>query len=124
MIKSTIIHFFQSLKHGFSACHDELAVRRLFVFIKENLNFESLLNGLMQKKLLNEREKENYVCSNCTRYYWSERLLKLIIKKKRCKEFVAFMHQMPCHKHILEKILEVKENAAGETQKAANGNYV
>lgn len=94
------------------------------MFIKDNLIFESLHDGLMQKKLLNEKEKEDYVCSNCARHYWSERLLKLIIRKKKCKEFVAFMHEMSCHKHVSEKIREVQEKATGETQKAATGNVV
>nr|XP_034318199.1 sacsin-like isoform X8 [Crassostrea gigas] len=102
-------------------CSDEYVVRRLFVFIKDNLIFESLQDGLIHKKLLNEKEKEEYVCSNCARHYWSERLLKLIIKKKRCKEFVAFIRQMACHKHVSEKIMEVQEKAKGGTLKAANG---
>lgn len=92
------------------------------MFIKDNLIFESLQDGLMQKQLLSEKEKEEYVCSNCARHYWSERLLKLIIRRKRCKEFVAFIHQMSCHKHVSEKILEVQEKAKGGTLKAANGD--
>lgn len=92
------------------------------MFIKDNLIFESLQDALIHKKLLNEKEKEEYVCSNCARHYWSERLLKLIIKKKRCKEFVAFIRQMACHKHVSEKIMEVQEKAKGGTLKAANGD--
>uniref|UniRef100_A0A8W8L7N5 Uncharacterized protein n=1 Tax=Magallana gigas TaxID=29159 RepID=A0A8W8L7N5_MAGGI len=107
---------------GSLGCSDEYVVRRLFVFIKDNLIFESLQDGLMQKQLLSEKEKEEYVCSNCARHYWSERLLKLIIRRKRCKEFVAFIHQMSCHKHVSEKILEVQEKAKGGTLKAANGD--
>lgn len=93
-------------------CLDALAVRRLFVFMKENLNFESLQDELIQRKLLHEKEREDYVCKTMSKHFWIEKLVKLIIKNRRCKEFVAFINDMPCHKHISEKIVEVQENTA------------
>lgn len=86
-----------------SECLDALAVRRLFVFMKENLNFESLQDELIQRKLLHEKEREDYVCKTMSKHFWIEKLVKLIIKNRRCKEFVAFINDMPCHKHISEK---------------------
>lgn len=91
-------------------CLDALAVRRLFVFMKENLDFESLQDELIQRELLHEKEKEDYIYKTKSKHFWNEKLIKLIIKKRRCKEFIEFINDMPCLRHISEKIVEIQKN--------------
>lgn len=93
-----------------SECLDALAVRRFFFHERKHLNFESLQGELIQRKLLHEKEREDYVCKTKSKHFWIEKLFKLIIKKRRCKEFVAFINDMPCHTHISKKIVELQEN--------------
>lgn len=85
-----------------------LVVRRLFVFLKENLLFDSLQDELEQNKLLTQIERDDYVCKDKCKYYRCERLLKLIIRKGRCNEFIALINNMPCYQHISEKIMEFR----------------
>lgn len=87
-----------------------MAVRRLFVFIKENIDFESLQDELIQRELLHEKEKEDYIYKTKSKHFWNEKLIKLIIKKRRCKEFIEFINDMPCLIHISEKIVEIQKN--------------
>lgn len=109
----------------FSEYSDEFAVRRLFIFIKDNLNFETLQDELTQKNLICDKEREDYICQTKYNHLRSERLLKLIIRKKRCPEFVTFMKEMPDHrcKDISDKILELQEKVR-ETQEASEGNVI
>lgn len=92
-----------------SECPYEFAVRRLFVFLKERLEFETLQNGLIQRNLLQGKEEEDYVYKDRGKLLRNERLIKLTIKKNRCKEFVAFISEKPCHKHIADEIAKVKK---------------
>lgn len=50
-------------------CLDALAVRRLFVFMKENLDFESLQDELIQRELLHEKEKEDYIYKTKSKHF-------------------------------------------------------
>lgn len=70
--------------------------------------FDILQDELVQRKLRLENEKDDYVCKDGASHFINERLIKLIIKKKRCKEFVQLLGEMPCHKKIFDKILEVQ----------------
>lgn len=93
----------------------KLAVTRAFEFIKENLMFDTLEDQLVQRKLLLKKEKEDYVCKNGANRFKNERLIKLIIRKNRCEEFVKLFKEMPCHKHIFERIMEVLEKEGEST---------
>lgn len=68
--------------------------------------FDMLQDELVQRKLLLENERDDYVCKDGANHFRNERLIKLIIKKKRCKEFVKLL--MSCHKEIFDKIVEVQ----------------
>lgn len=91
---------------------DEFAIRSLFVFLKENLDFECLQDLLIHGNLLSAKEIDDYVFNVRGRHNRCERFLKLIIKKRRCHEFVAFLHTLPSEKFISEEILKVQENEA------------
>lgn len=91
------------------------AVRKAFGFIKENLMFDILQDELVQRKLLLENERDDYVCKDGSSHFINDRLIKLIIKKKRCKEFVELLGEMPCHKTIFDKILEVQRKGREST---------
>lgn len=79
------------------------------MFLKENLLFDSLQDELEQNELLTQSEKDDYVCKDKCMYIRCERLLKLIIRKRRCNDFIALINRMPCYKHISEKIVEFRE---------------
>lgn len=100
---------------------DEFAIRRLFVFLKENLDFEFLHDLLIQENLLSEREIVDYVFNVRGRHNRCERFLKLIIKKDRCHTFVAFLHTLPSEEFIYEEILKVQEN---RIKKDTTGNEI
>lgn len=102
-------------------CIDEFAVRRLFVYLKENFSFEAIRDELIQRGLLYNKEIEDFVCRDQNKHFRSERLLKLIIRKKRCKEFVALIKEMPCQRHISKKISDF-QILIYTTQPASTGN--
>lgn len=102
----------------------ELAVRRLFIFLKKTVNFENFQEDFTQINLLSEKELKDYVLT-VHKYFRSEKFLKLMIKKRRCKEFVAFMLELPDyhhhHRHITEEILKFMRY---ETHKASKSNII
>lgn len=94
----------------------------MFVFLKKTLNLDYYQDEFVQRKLLSERELKEYVLT-VHEYFKCEKFLKLIVKKKRCKEFVACMLELPNHDHdhITEKIRDFIENV---NQKAIEGNAI
>lgn len=100
----------KKIKITFSDCLDEFAVQGLFGFLSENLNFESLQDELNQRKLLSEKETKDYIYHAPGKHFRGGKIIKLMIKKRRCKDFVACLQENSHHSHICEKILEVKEN--------------
>lgn len=83
------------------------AVRKSFVFLKDSLNFEDLKDELIQEHLITNKEIEDFI----GRQFKSERLIKLLIRKKRCQKFISFI-KMSSHKQIIEKIeREILENS-------------
>lgn len=95
----------------------ELTVRRLFVFLKENLIFNNLQDEFYARDFFPDNESEEYVFGKTEDYYRVERFLKLLVKKKRCKKFLECMHELPSHEHVLDEILKFQKN---ETNTALN----
>lgn len=83
----------------------ELIVRGAFIFLKENLDFELLQDDLIQRQLLNKREREDLICSDQRKAFWYERYLKLLIRRRRCNRFIQFINRMPFHSHIFSNLL-------------------
>lgn len=79
------------------------------MFLKEKLIFDPLLDGLIQRNILNKRDIEDYIC-NRGKYFRIERLIKRIIWKKRCSDFVAMINKMPGLEDIAERIRDTLEN--------------
>lgn len=79
------------------------------MFLKENLIFDSLQDELIQRDILNNRDIEDYICKQ-GKYFRIERLIKRIIWKKRCSDFVTMINEMPGLEDIAGKILKTKEN--------------
>lgn len=104
----------QFLLGFFSDSPDAFVVRRLFVFIKEHLLFDSLQNEFTERNLFPDKESRTYVLSATGQYYRSERFLKLLINKQGCKEFIACMRDMHGHQHIHERIRKF-QNFEGNT---------
>lgn len=94
-------------------CLYEFGVRRLFVFLKENLNFDYLQDEFIKRKLILERDLKEYILT-VPEYLRSGKFLKLIIERKRCQEFVSCMQEFPELQHIYERIREYKKNQASE----------
>lgn len=103
-------------------CLAELAVRRLFIFLKKNLNLDYFREYFNAKDLLSERELKEYVLT-VHEYFRTEKFLKLMIKKKRCKEFIAIMLELPDHDHhhITE---EIRKFIINETRKPSKSNGI
>lgn len=110
-----IYHAFESY---FSDNTAELIVRELFIFLKENLDFGLEQDDLIQRQLLDQREKEDHICKDQCKAFWSERYLKLSIMKKRCNKFFAFIHDTPSHRRISCKIIsrEIEEMNKSNTR--------
>lgn len=61
----------------------------------------------IQENLISKRELAEDILT-VHKYLRSEQFLKLIIKRKRCQEFVACMQEFPELEHINERIREFK----------------
>lgn len=83
----------------------ELIVRKAFIFLKENLDFELLQDELIQRQLLNKREREDLICSDQRKAFWCERYLKLLIRRRRCNRFLKFINGMQFQSHIFSNLL-------------------
>lgn len=94
------------------------------MFLKENLNFDYLQDDLIQRNILSERELKEYVDLVHEKYSRCEKFLKLIIKKKRCKEFVTSLGELPERKSIIKKIRKVKKNTTPMTLKGNATNEI
>lgn len=94
------------------------------MFLKEHIDFKTLEDELIQRNLLLEKEREDYVCKDTSTHYREERFLKLIIRKRRCKEFVALMHEMHCYRFISETILEFQQGNANNPQMSLMGIFM
>ena len=101
----------------------EIAVKASFVFLKENLDFNSMVDQIIQGGLLQDREKEDYVCK-FHNYFRIEKLIKLMIKKNRCAEFVDIIRQMDCYPHVIEHIEKARQKAETGNERRPRGNVV
>lgn len=80
------------------------------MFLKGKLSFDHLLDELIQRDILNKRDIDDYICNGNCKCFKIERLIKRIIWKKRCSDFVKMIKEMPGLKNIAEKIRDTKEN--------------
>ena len=58
----------------------------------------------MEKNLLSDRERDDYVCMIPLEYAMIGKVIKLMIKKGRCMEFVDIIDNLPDHRHVMNKI--------------------
>ena len=91
---------------------DKLAIRASFVYIKENLIFESVEDKVIEEGLLLDREKDDYIFKKPrSRQFSVERLIKYLIRKDKSTEFIKILSQMACHQHVYKKIQENRQRA-------------
>lgn len=93
----------------------EIAVRKEFKSIAENINYEVIADELKQKGLLCTKEEDDCVCKSPSKCFWANNLVKLMITKNCCKEFVEIISKMSCHQHVL-KIIEGARQKAREPE--------
>ncbi|XP_052678854.1 uncharacterized protein LOC128159711 isoform X2 [Crassostrea angulata] len=98
---------------------DMLVVRGLFVFLKENLLFDSLQDELEQNELLTQIERDDIVCKDKCKFKMHERLLKLIIRNNKCNKFIALLNNMPSYQHISAKIMEFRRELNDQSASGA-----
>lgn len=79
------------------------------MFLKDRLIFDPLLDELIQRDILNKRDVEDYIC-NRGKYFRIERLIKRIIWKKRCRDFVDMIENMRGLEDIAKRIRDTMEN--------------
>lgn len=105
---------------------DEIAVRKTFKFIAENLAYEVIEEKLTQEGFLCNQEKDDYVCKLPSKCFWVENLIKLMITKKHCTEFVEIISKMPCHQHVYKTIAEARRlvREPGPQHRNTNCNVV
>ena len=89
----------------------QIAVRKSFVYLRKHLTFESLRDKLVEKNLLSDRERDDYVCMIPIEYAMIGKVIKLMIKKGRCKEFVDIIDNLPDHRHVMNKINAARQHA-------------
>lgn len=82
------------------------------MFLKENLIFNTLQDELNKRNFFPDNESKDYVFGKADENYKCERFLKLIIKKKRCRAFIACIGELPVHSRIFERIQEFQEHEA------------
>lgn len=98
------------------------AVKKSFVFLKENINFEYMEHWLIQNDIITTKEIEDYITQDKAIHFRSERLLKWLIWKRKCKAFVLLLDEMRCDNHIPEEIARQINNNLRETQSSLTGN--
>ena len=65
----------------------------------------------MEKNLLSDRERDDYVCMIPLEYVIIGKVIKLMIKKGRCMEFVDIIDNLPDHRHVMNKINAARQFA-------------
>lgn len=71
------------------------------MFLKEHLEFDYLEDEFIKRNFFPDRNSRDYVFNAPGEYYRSERFLKLLIRKGRCKEFIECMHDMKSHHDVV-----------------------
>nr|XP_022302858.1 uncharacterized protein LOC111110586 isoform X2 [Crassostrea virginica] len=97
------------------------AVRKSFVYLRKHLTFESLRDKLVEKNLLSDRERDDYVCMIPIEYAMIGKVIKLMIKKGRCMEFIDIIDNLPDHRHVMNKINAARQ--LGNNPGHQNNNY-
>ncbi|XP_078341941.1 uncharacterized protein LOC144627862 [Crassostrea virginica] len=92
------------------------AVRKSFVYLRQHLTFESLRDELVEKNLLSDRERDDYVCMIPLEYAMIGKVIKLMIRKGRCMEFVGIIDNLPDHRHVMNKINAARQLAENPAQ--------
>lgn len=97
-------------KSFFAVNLDQIAVTRLFVYLKNKLDFDAQQDTLFEKRLLNSFEDE-YVFCKLGIHYRCERLIKHIIKNRLCTEFVAFLKEtsIPGQRQLYKEIRDIQK---------------
>lgn len=98
------------LKSIFAVNLDQIAVTRLFVYLKNKLDFDAQQDTLFQERLLNSFDDE-YVFCKLGRHYRCERFIKHIIRNRLCTEFVAFLKdtRIPGQRHLYKEIRDIQK---------------
>lgn len=96
------------------------AVQKSFVFLKENISFEYMEHWLIENGVITTKEIGDYITK--ANHFRSERLLKWLIWKRKCKAFVLLLDKMRCDNHIPEEIARQINNNLRETQSSLTGN--
>lgn len=111
-------------KSIFAVSLDQIAVTRLFVYLKNKLDFDAQQDTLFQKRLLNSFEDE-YVFCELGRHYRCERLIKQIIENRLCTEFVAFLKdtRIPGQMQLYKEIQDL-QNMKKITASRGKQNFV
>lgn len=78
---------------------------------------------MIQRDLLDEKEKEDYICKDQCKAFWCERYLKRLIMKKTCKGFIAFIHDTPSLENISKTIsMTQQKHLNSDPTETAKGN--
>lgn len=78
----------------------ELAVKKEFKYLKENIIFEAVLDEV--KGLICDENINDYICSTPCKYFWVEKIIKLMIKKKCCHDFIESIQHS--HPHVFARV--------------------
>lgn len=95
-----------------------LTVRQLFVFLKENIIFDIFENELTEMNIFTDEISKEYINKVPGNSYRIEKILKLLIKTNRCKEFIACMHKSSSHRHVSDRIQEYQRYLAKNNLKS------
>lgn len=126
MIDFMFIHIL-NLNVSFSDSPNGLTVRQLFVFLKENIIFDIFENELTEMNVFTDEISKEYINKVPGNSYKIEKILKLFIKTKRCKDLIECMRKSSSHRHVFDRIQEYQsceaKNALNSKKYVLKYNY-
>lgn len=79
------------------------------MFLKENIIFDIFENELTEMNVFTDEISKEYINKVPGKSYRIEKILKLFIKTKKCKDFIECMRKSSSHRHVFDRIQEYQK---------------
>lgn len=74
------------------------------MFLKENIIFDILENELTEMNVFTDETSKEYINKVPGNSFRIEKILKLFIKTKKCKDFIECMQKSSSHEHVFNRL--------------------
>lgn len=88
------------------------------MFLKENIIFDIFENELTEMNVFTDEISKEYINKVPGNSYRIEKILKLFIKTKKCKDFIECMRKSSSHRHVFDRIQEYQKYEAKNALKS------